>query len=327
MQVDGPRLLDASGRELWLQGLSVPSLEWSHRGERVLQSIAVGIEDWNAAIIRLPVKGKYWFGEGKGQDDGGEAYRALVDAAILAASSRGAYLVLDLHHYRAPKDSDVAFWRDAAARYAGHPAVLFGLLNEPHGIDWQTWRDGGDITDKKKGAADALAENQENATVTWHSPGMQAMVDAVREVGADNVVVVGGLDWAYDLSGILEGWAIDDRGGRGVVYDTHVYPWKSGWAKRFLAIAEHHPVLVGEVGADSKRYDFIPPERFESPYTWAPDMLGVIQEHRLHWTAWAFHPSCGPAMVQNWDYEPTAYWGAFAKAALAGAKFQTARQR
>ena len=31
--------------------------------------------------------------------------------------------------------------------------------------------------------------------------GHQALVDAVRDVGAKNVVIVGGLDWAYDLTG------------------------------------------------------------------------------------------------------------------------------
>ena len=36
---------------------------------------------------------------------------------------------------------------------------------------------------------------------------MQALLDAVRDTGAKNVVIAGGLDWAYDMSGFLEGQA------------------------------------------------------------------------------------------------------------------------
>ena len=32
---------------------------------------------------------------------------------------------------------------------------------------------------------------------------MQEMLDAVRATGRKNVVIAGGLDWAYDFSGIL----------------------------------------------------------------------------------------------------------------------------
>jgi len=327
LRVDGAKLRDVSGAEVWLQGVSVPSLEWSNQGESVVPSIIAAIEDWEANVIRLPVSAPRWFGETETQDDDGEAYRALVDDAVLAAASRGCYLLLDLHHYRAPRERDLRFWRDAAQRYAGHPAVLFGLLNEPHGIDWETWRNGGVVGGAGAGADDAVQENQPDEQ-RFHSPGMQALLAAVRESGADNVAVIGGLDWAYDLSGVLDGYAIDDPDGRGVVYDSHVYPWKRQWQERFLAVAEKHPVLLGEVGADRTRYDFVPPERFEDPYTWAPDVLACIQQHRLHWTAWAFHDRAGPAMLQDRkDYRPTPYWGAFVRAALRGARFASDRLR
>ena len=46
---------------------------------------------------------------------GRAGYRELVDQAVEAASTRGAYLVLDLHRYRAPTEEHAAFWRDLAA--------------------------------------------------------------------------------------------------------------------------------------------------------------------------------------------------------------------
>ncbi len=324
-RVEGPRLLTRDGRELWLQGLAIPSLEWNHRGERVLESIKVATEEWHANVIRLPLKAAFWFGEGTRpapQEDGGKAYRELVDEAVALASSRGCYVVLDLHEYRAPTPRHAAFWRDAAGRYANHPAVLFDLLNEPHGISWKEWRDGGELAgEKREGVVD---ENREAADLR-SSIGMQALVDAVRATGARNVIVAGGLDWAYDLSGILQGYALAEKGGNGIVYSAHIYPWKSDWEGKVLAVARHHPVFLGEVGCQDKPMPF--EKVAQDPYKWAPDIIACIQHHKLHWTAWSFHPGAAPCVISDWNYTPTPWWGAFVKAALRGAKFNTGRTR
>ncbi|MFH1496718.1 MAG: cellulase family glycosylhydrolase [Verrucomicrobiota bacterium] len=327
LKVSGNRLVDPSGREVWLQGVNVPSLEWSVKGESVDRSIVTAIQDWNANVIRLPVKGAHWFGKGtkhNTQKDGGAAYRATVDKAIMLAANRGAYVVLDLHHYRAPRPEDVDFWKDAAARYKDHPAVLFDLLNEPHGIPWETWQKGGFVEEKKKaGDEDAFlseAEKRENKR-GFDSPGMQGLLDAARSTGAKNVVVVGGLDYAYSLTGVLEGHALTDHAGNGIMYATHIYPWKKGWQKRFLDVAAKYPILVGEVGGDAKKMTWLPANHQENVDTWAPAMIGVIQKHRLNWTAWCFHPKASPRMLLDWDYTPTPFWGQLAKDAFNGKEF------
>jgi hypothetical protein len=81
VRVDGNRLETTDGKAVWLQGLAVASMEWTPAGEHVLRSIQVGIEQWKANAIRLSVRDDFWFGRGKGQKDGGVAYRKLVDAA------------------------------------------------------------------------------------------------------------------------------------------------------------------------------------------------------------------------------------------------------
>src|SRR5690606_16119009 len=141
------------------------------------------------------------------------------------------------------------------------------------------------------------------------SPGMQKMIDNVRATGARNIVVIGGLDYAYSLTGINEGFAVTDRTGNGIMYATHVYPWKKGWQKRFLDVAAKHPILVGEVGGDAKKMSWLPANHQENVDTWAPAMIGVIQKHRLNWTAWCFHPKASPRMLLDWNYTPTPFWG------------------
>ena len=65
----------------------------------------------------------------------------------------------------------------------------------------------------------------------------------------------------------------------------------------------------------------------ESPYTWAPDMIGCIQKYKLHWTAWSFHTSATPRVLLDWDYTPTPFWGKFVKEALAGKQFEMKKMR
>ena len=324
LRVEGNRLMNAAGAEVWLQAINVPGLEWNPKGESILHRILVAITDWKANVIRLPIKSELW----NGPDS--TAYRAMVEAAINLAANRGVYVVVDLHSYRAIKPEQVEFWKDFATKYANHPAVLFDILNEPHGISWEVWRNGGFVEERKhKADEDAFLGDDEKRKERqgFQSPGMQAAVDAIRSTGAKNVLVAGALDYAYDLSGILEGYALEDKDGNGIMYSTHVYPWKSDWQGKFLAVAARHPILVGEVGADEKKMEFIPLSRQEDPSTWAPDMLATIQRHKLNWTGWSFHPFAGPRLVLDWKMTPTPTWGEMAKRALAGERFESTNTR
>jgi endoglucanase len=252
LHVVGNQLLTPDGKPVWLQGLSVDSLQWSLKGENIEKSIPVAINQWKSNVIRLAVMKYFWNGKGLGQPhqhpkDGGLAYRQVVDAAVEAAASRGAYLVLDLHEFGAPLPEDIEFWKDAALRYKNHPAVIFELFNEPHSISWKLWRDGGDLTDAKNKNTDVNPKENNQQATGEVCRGMQALIDAVRSTGAKNIVIAGGLDWGHDLSGVVNGFALDDRGGNGIMYSSHLYPWKKDWQKKTLDTAAKYPVFVGEV--------------------------------------------------------------------------------
>ena len=320
LRVDGNRLVNADGAAVLLQGVNVPSLEWSPKGENIRRSMKVALVDWKANAVRLPVSASFWFGRGKGNVVSNDlaAYRAIVDEAVKLAAGQGAYLILDLHSYGGIKPFGVEFWADAAARYANHPAVLFDLWNEPHGITWELWQNGGEkqVIDKKT-----------RATNTVQLVGMQTLVDTVRAAGAKNIIVAGGINYALDLRGILDGHALRDPGGRGIVYATHFYNWHGNWASNFLVVAERYPLLVGEFGADIKKMSFVPKNKQEDPITWVPDALAMIQKYKLNWTAFSLHPKATPVLISNWDYEPTPFYGAYVKDALAGKTYELQRLR
>jgi hypothetical protein len=333
LHVSGNQLLTPDGKVVWLQGLCLDSLEWANGGEHLDKSVPEAIDGWHANVIRLPVSGAFWFGRpahNQKPRDGGLKYRSIVDSVVTATVTRGAYLVLDLHSFGHPTENDVAFWKDAATRYKNHPGVLFELFNEPHDISWKAWRDGGSL----KGGGDkgsVVKENnqqQEGDTTV----GMQALVDAVRSTGAKNIVIAGGISWGFDLSGVVNGYALDDKGGKGIMYSSHLYPWKIGYQKSTLDAAAKYPIFVGEVGCPEKWSDFkfIPKaEQYEdlSKHEWPPDVLGMFQKYKLNWTGVSFHPKCGPMVIKDWDYTPTSYWGVYVKEALAGKQFEMKRLR
>ncbi len=131
----------------------------------------------------------------------------------------------------------------------------------------------------------------------------------------------------------MDGFALKEReGGNGIMYSSHIYPWKSGWAEKALVAAGKYPLFIGEVGniRSWEDFSFIPRESRREDLSsgeWPKDMLGLIQERRLNWTGFSFHPHCGPSVIADWSYAPTPYWGVYVKAALEGSSFKLSRRR
>ncbi|MBI1248879.1 cellulase family glycosylhydrolase [bacterium] len=328
LKVVGNRVQDTDGNDVWLQGVNAGGLETLPQDKQPIKSVVVAIDQWHANCVRVPIKDEFWYGKSPYQKDGGKEYRETIDRIVNLAANRGAYVVLDLHRYRAPKQEHADFWKDCAAVYKNHPAVLFDLLNEPHGISWEVWRNGGFVGTKEGSDESAfLNDAEKKANQGFQSIGMQAMVDAVRSTGAKNIVIAGGVFWCNDLTGIAEGYALEDSNGNGIMYSWHTYNWHTDWEKKVLPTAAKYPIFLGEVGADVNKMSFIPAEAQESPYTWVPDMLGFIQKYHIHWTGWCLHPRATPIMISDWKYTPTPFWGKFAKEALEGKKFELKRTR
>lgn len=310
LKVQGNKLLTVSGKEVWLRGLNIASLEWSNQGEHMDDAFEEAIKGWRANIIRMPLAQDRWFGKAPHQGDGGSAYRGIVDELVNRSAAAGVYIDLDLHwsdtgkwssegtklaQHEMPDQYSILFWRDVAMRYRNHPNVIFGLYNEPHDVSWSIWRDGGTVTEKPS------KRDANQAPTTYEAVGLQKLYDTVRQTGAGNVVTASGLDWGYDLSGVLDGFEIR---GTNIVYETHPYPFKKEWDKKFGPVSQVHPVFMGEWGGGTKDLDY------------GRNLMTYAQAHHLHWTAWCFHPSCGPPLLKNWEFEANDF-GKFVKETLA----------
>ena len=146
---------------------------------------------------------------------------------------------------------------------------------------------------------------------------MQELLDIVRATGARNLVVAGGLDWSYDLSGILDGRQLNDPTGQGVIYANHAYPFKGDTVAQWLAKMEKAtevlPVIVSEFGSDPDGGKGL------TGAEWVRQVVDILQSHAWDYTAWDLHPAAGPKLIQGWDYTPTEHFGVPVKQALAAA--------
>jgi endoglucanase len=324
LRVKGTTIVTDRRVPVSLRGVNIASLEWSVDGEgHILKTARVAVEDWKANILRIPLSQDRWFGKTEGQTDGGAAYRSLVGKTVDEINSRGAYALLDLHwndagewgknigQHNMPDMYSIEFWKSCAHDYKNKPGVLFDLYNETHDITWELWKNGGEVEERRR-----VGAGQGTFTpVKYQAPGMQTMLDTIRAQGANNVVVVGGLDWAYDLSGFLKGFALtDSKKGRGLIYACHAYNNKGDSVPTFLrkldAALPTLPVIVSEFGDQARG------AARNEPTFWLTVVLTALEERRCNWIAWDLHPAAGPTLISDWNYTPTPSFGVPVKAAL-----------
>lgn len=329
LKVVGNQLVTDAGQPVRLRGVNCAGLEWASDGNgRIVRTVEVAVVDWHANLIRLPLSQDRWFGQAPEQKDGGAAYRALVAQLVEFCAAHNAYILLDLHwsdtgvwgknigQHNLPDRNSIVFWTDCAPRFADNPAVLFDLYNEPARIDWDQWYKGGPITE---------TDHKTRATLSYDSVGLPALAAAIRATGAKNVIVAGGINWAYELEGIPGGREIKDPTGRGVVYAVHPYPHKyehlgwetlAQWAARMEKFAAKLPLIVTEFGSDSHSWP-TPKEWQMTDEKWNREMLRTLEAHQWNWTAWDFHDSARPCLIADWSYTPTPEFGVWVKETLA----------
>ena len=330
--VEGNRIVDArSGRDFVPRGVNWSSFEYACAqgwGMSALDNVVAGdpaaaeakaIAAWGANTVRLPLNQDCWLGtrgapvSDQHEERTVEGYRADVDALVTALNRAGVVVVLDLHSRKRigqpefgnlamPDSESIAFWTSLATAYRDNPSVMFDAFNEPYSrytpggtgllfeLTWRCWRDGG---------CAAPVEDDQTATLghaTYPAQGMAAVVSAIRDTGATQPILLGGLDYANDLSHWLEFAPDDDQ----LVAAFHSYDFKACadrdcWDEMIAPLADTVPVLTSELGAGHPEDGYV--ERY----------LGWADEHGLgvlFWV-WADHPGDPMALVAGEQGRPT----------------------
>lgn len=299
----GNQIRNGAGQNLFLHGVNVSGSEFEciHGSGNTLAGSGKWIKAlkaWNINVVRLPLNEHCWLGingDASNAAQMGAAYRkAVVDTVkLLTSRQNNLAVILDLHWSAAgttlasgqqpmpDADHAPAFWDSVARTFAGNGAVIFDLFNEPYPNftyvaespdgAWQCWlQGGGSCTDPKIG---------------YTAVGMQSLVDTVRKTGAGNLMMVGGLQYANELSQWLRFRPSDP--GHNLAAAWHAYSPdnycsnRDCWNRYVAPVMAQVPVITGEYG--------VKPKADGSCDTAAlADFWDFVESHQQGHLAWVF---------------------------------------
>ena len=212
-QLDKPsvadgELHDGSGHRLQLQGVGRSGSEYvclSGKGIFAGPTNSASVSamaSWGTQVVRLPLNEDCWLGINHVPSaTSGAHYRAAIASYVNQLAADHLDVILDLHwsgsgdqlsdsQQRMPDASHSnAFWAQVAHTFANRSGVIFEIYNEPYGVSWSCWLSGCYVPRP------------------WKQPRLQGRRHArsprhhVRDAGADNPVIVDGLEHASSFSG------------------------------------------------------------------------------------------------------------------------------
>jgi endoglucanase len=288
---------------------------------------AATIATWHVDAVRVPLNEDCWLGiNGVPAQYSGTAYQTLIENWVAALNQAGLVAILDLHlsapgAYEALQqwpladaDHSITFWSQVASAFASTPSVVFDLFNEPFlgmshpsSNEWSCWRNGGCTV--------SFTPTGSTTAVSYVAAGMQQLLTAVREAGATQPVMIGGLNWAGDPCGV------SDTGGNGgkcmwladepvdsahqIIASFHTYNWTACitvacWTASVLPVADEVPVVTGEIGERDCTANYV-----DQYMAWA-------DENNVSYLGWAWQPaavdqSCATSdldLLSNWSGTP-----------------------
>jgi endoglucanase len=290
-RVVGSKVYNPSGEEILFRGASRPSLEWGH-GDNMGTPEDAGystMKEWGFNTVRLPLSQVFWLSD--------PSYQQKVEEQVKWANDQGLNVILDLHRsgkgdltesaqQQMPDNHSIDFWKQVAGKYKDNPAVLFELYNEPRDVSGDVYMYGGMTGDG------------------FETPGMQTLIDVIRDEGALNIVILNGLNWGFDHRGIPPAKGVNIMKG-GHPYGEHngkntVADFDAAFG---YLIDQGEAVIVTEFG-----------HSFECESTFYETVSEYAQDRGMHWVAWALwadknaaepDKSCGfPGFVEDWDFKP-----------------------
>ncbi|HLI60320.1 MAG TPA: cellulase family glycosylhydrolase [Solirubrobacteraceae bacterium] len=230
-------------------------------------------------------------------------YLDEVISAVELARAQGLNVIVSLqaqtpagNELRCPLDDAGAAtdWRELAQAFAGDDDVMFELYNEPgvsnSAANWAAWANGGVISNGAGGQCTAV--------------GVQSLVDEIRALGADNVIILPGLNGEQTLAGVPKITDPADPSDPQLAYGIH-YPnltqTSDSWDAAFGNLAERVPVIVTEWQANGTT-NCVP----DAPRV-APLLLTYLALKQIGVVGFAF--DLPGTIVADYNYNPTTYAG------------------
>ena len=337
LHVSGNKLISATGQQVLLHGVDRSGTEYKcvqdsgiFDGPNTTASINV-MKSYGINAVRVPLNEACWNGDSYvNRAYSGANYRSAVVSYVKRLNADGMDVIVDLHWtngtYTGPASacsSDEAtcqkpmpdaagaipFWTSVANTFKGNDAVIFDLFNEPYpeqadqmnyAEGWQCWLHGGTC-----------------AGIPYQVAGMQSMVNAVRATGANNVLMLGGLEWSNDLNGWLSHMPTDpdhDLAASWHSYNFNACSTVSCWNTQIAPVAAKVPLIAGEIGENNCQDSYVTP------------LMKWMNAHQASYLAWTwntdFNCFSGPGLITSYNGQPTGF-GAGVESDLRGTAAST----
>jgi hypothetical protein len=259
---------------------------------------------WKINIVRVPLNEDCWLGINGEPANGTSAaqYRSNIVAFVTLLVKNNLSVILDLH-WNAPGSNQAlgqepmpdldhapAFWSSVASTFKNDSSVIFDLYNEPYTTSWSCWLNG------------STAANASPCTdVSFAVAGMQKLVTTVRNTGASNVILLGGLAYANNLSEWLQYKPTDPD--KNLAASLHIYSFNSCNTISCLnsevaPVKAQYPVIAGEMGENDCAHGFI------------DTIMPWFDSHSIGYLGWAwdtYNCSTFPSLISSYDGTPTNY--------------------
>ena len=219
LKVVGTKMEDQSGNAVQLKGISSYWLNWESRpdaeSEAGLQSMR---DNWKISILRAAmgtdVSGGYLEG-------GQAAMQTKIDTIVTNALALGVYVIVDWHSGAAQnyQSQAITFFTGLATKYGACPNIIYEDFNEPVNVTWAQIK-----------------------------PYHQAVVNAIRAIDPDNLIVMGTPTYSQDVDLA----AASPVTGTNLLYTLHWYSCShTQWLrdKGNTAISKGLALYVTEFGA------------------------------------------------------------------------------
>ena len=331
LQVSGSKLVNASGQTVVLHGVNRSGTEYSCvQGNGIFdgpnsQTSITAMKEWGVNAVRVPLNEACWNAESYvNASFAGTNYINAIKAYVSLLNDNGIVAILDLHWtdgtYSGPSSGcgsaqatcqkpmpdaaqAIPFWTSVASTFKGNDAVIFDLFNEPFASradnnntteGWQCWETGSPCTG-----------------ISYPVAGMQAMVNAVRGTGANNVLMLGGEEFSNDLTDWVQFEPTDPD--HDLVASWHSYNFntcstQACWTTQVAPVAAQVPVVAGEIGENDCAGTYINP------------LTQFMEPEGISFLAWAWNAdfacTSGPGLITGYTGTPTAFGAAY-KAILA----------
>ena len=332
LQVSGNKLVNASGQTVVLHGVNRSGAEFAcvqgtgFFDGPVDQASITAIKSWGPVnAVRVPLNEACWNAESYVNSSfAGTNYINAIKSYVSLLNSNGIVAILDLHWtdgtYTGPGKGacttanqaeafcqkpmpdaaqSVPFWTSVANAFKGNDAVIFDLFNEP-------FPEQADNTNETEGWQCLLNGGSSCVGLSYTAAGMQTLVNAVRSAGANNVIMLGGLEWSNDLTQWLQHEPTDpdhDLAASWHSYNFNACSNQSCWTSQVAPVAASVPVIAGEIGENDCAGSYITPLT-----SWA-------EGQGISFVAWAWNAdfacSSGPGLITDYTGTPTGYGAAY----------------